>query len=245
MADKGPRIATAGESTHHVRVAIHQPQYLPWLGYLDKLDRADVFVLLDTVQFKKNEWQNRNRIRTAQGWQYLTVPVLHEFPQRLDSVRINNQADWRRKHAQALETHYGKAPYYGRYAPVFQELLARDWERLALLSEAVLAALAEAFGIMTPIVKAGRFEAREEQTGRIVDLCKAVGADCYLAGAGGRSYMKLEDFQAAGIAVEFQDFVSPEYPQVYRPFIAGLSAVDLLFNCGGEGFRYVREARAR
>lgn len=228
-----------------MRVAIHQPQYLPWLGYLDKLDRSDVFVLLDTVQFKKNEWQNRNRIRTAQGWQYLTVPVLHEFPQRLDQVRINNQTDWRRKHVQALETHYGKAPHYGRYASLFLELLARDWERLSLLNEAVLSALAGAFGITTPIVKASQFEAREEQTGRLVDLCKAVGADCYLAGAGGRGYMNLEGFQAEGIAVEVQDFMSPEYAQVYRPFIAGLSAVDLLFNCGGEGFRYVRDARTR
>ena len=228
-----------------MRVAIHQPQYLPWLGYLDKLDRSDVFVLLDTVQFKKNEWQNRNRIRTAQGWQYLTVPVLREFPQRLDRVRINNQADWRRKHVQALETHYGKAPQYGRYAPLFRELLARDWERLSLLNEAVLAALAGAFGITTPIVKASQFETREEQTGRLVDLCKAVGADCYLAGAGGRRYMNLEEFQAAGIAVEFQGFVSPEYAQVYGPFIPGLSAVDLLFTCGREGFRYVREAQAR
>jgi hypothetical protein len=202
-------------------------------------------VLLDTVQFKKNEWQNRNRIRTAQGWQYLTVPVLHEFPQRLDQVRINNQTDWRRKHVQALETHYGKAPHYGRYASLFLELLARDWERLSLLNEAVLSALAGAFGITTPIVKASQFEAREEQTGRLVDLCKAVGADCYLAGAGGRGYMNLEEFQAGGIAVEFQDFMSPEYVQGYRPFIAGLSAVDLLFNCGGEGFRYVRDARTR
>ena len=228
-----------------MRVAIHQPQYLPWLGYLDKLDRSDVFVLLDTVQFKKNEWQNRNRIRTAQGWQYLTVPVLREFPQRFDRVRINNQTDWRRKHVQALETHYGKALHYSRYAPVFLDLLARDWEQLSLLNEAVLLALTEAFGITTPIVKASQFEAREEQTGRLVDLCKAVGADRYLAGAGGRGYMNLEEFETAGIAVEVQDFVSPEYAQVYRPFIAGLSAVDLLFNCGGEGFRHVREARAR
>ncbi len=226
-----------------MRVAIHQPQYLPWLGYLDKLDRSDVFVLLDTVQFKKNEWQNRNRIRTAQGWQYLTVPVLHEFPQRLDQVRINNQTDWRRKHVQTLETHYGKAPHYGRYAPLFRELLARDWERLSLLNEAVLSALAGAFGITTPIVKASQFEAREEQTGRLVDLCKALGADCYLAGAGGRGYMNIAEFEAAGIAVEFQDFVSPEYAQVYRPFIAGLSAVDLLFNCGLQGIVRLRDAR--
>jgi hypothetical protein len=108
-----------------------------------------------------------------------------------------------------------------------------------------LAALAGAFGITTPIVKASHYTTREEQTGRLVDLCKAVGADCYLAGAGGRGYMNLEEFQAAGIAVEFQGFVSPEYAQVYGPFIPGLSAADLLFTCGREGFRYVREAQAR
>lgn len=226
-----------------MRVAIHQPQYLPWLGYLDKLDRADIFVLLDTVQFKKHEWQNRNRIRTAQDWQYVTVPVLHEFPQRLDQVRINNQTDWRRKHRQALETHYGNAPSYEPYAQMLRELLAREWETLSLLNEAMLSVLARAFGITTLIVKASQFEAREEQTGRLVDLCKAVGADCYLAGAGGRGYMNLEEFEAAGIAVECQDFVSPEYEQVYRPFIAGLSSVDLLLNCGPDGFRLVREAR--
>jgi len=228
-----------------MRIAIHQPQYLPWLGYLDKLDQSDVFVLLDTVQFKKNEWQNRNRIRTAQGWQYLTVPVLHEFPQRMDRVRINNQIDWRRKHMQALETHYVKAPYYQRYGPAFRELYARDWECLAPLNEAVLSVLNDAFGISTRMVRASQYEAREEQTGRLVDLCKAVGGDRYLAGAGGRDYMDVAQFEAAGIAVEFQEFIHPEHEQVYRPFIAGMSAVDLLFNCGGEGFRAVREARSR
>ena len=228
-----------------VRAAIHQPQYLPWLGYLDKLDQADVFVLLDTVQFKKNEWQNRNRIRTAQGWQYLTVPVRHEFPQRLEEVRINNQADWRRKHAQATEIHYGKAPYYRRFAPRFHELWGHEWEYLAALNEAMLAVLADAFGLTTRIAKASQFEARDEPTGRLVDLCNAVGADCYLAGAGGRGYLNLAEFDSVGIDVEFQDFVSPEYEQVYRPFIVGLSAVDLLFNCGGKAFRRVREARVR
>jgi len=226
-----------------MRVAIHQPQYLPWLGYLDKLDRVDVFILLDTVQFRKNEWQNRNRIRTAQGWQYLTVPVLHEFPQHLDCVRINNQTAWRRKHAQALATHYRKAPYYDQYAPALHELYAHGWECLAPLNTAVIRVLTEAFGITTPIVSAGQFQAREDQTGRLIDLCKAVGADRYLAGAGGRTYMDVAQFEAAGIAVEFQGFVHPEYEQVYQPFIAGLSVIDLLLNCGREGFQLVRQAR--
>ncbi|TLY18156.1 MAG: WbqC family protein [Nitrospirae bacterium] len=98
-----------------MRVTIHQPQFMPWLGYLDKIDRADLFVVLDSVQFKKNEWQNRNRIRTAQGWQWITVPVLHKFGQRLDEVRINQQRDWQSRHLRALEIHYGRAPYRDQY----------------------------------------------------------------------------------------------------------------------------------
>ena len=226
-----------------MRVAIHQPQYLPWLGYLDKLDRTDVFVLLDTVQFKKNEWQNRNRIRTAQGWQYLTVPVLHEFPQRLDQVRINNQTDWRRKHQTALETHYRRAPYYDRYAPAFRALFSRDWERLAPLNVEVIRVLTEAFEIRTRLVEASRFSARDDQTGRLVDLCKSLRADRYLAGDGGRAYMNLGEFEEAGISVEFQEFAHPEYAQVYAPFIAGMSAIDLLFNCGRDGIELLRKSR--
>src|SRR5438093_2689310 len=226
-----------------MRIAIHQPQYLPWLGYLDKLDRTDVFVLLDTVQFKKNEWQNRNRIRTAQGWQYLTVPVLHEFPQRLDQVRINNQTDWRRKHPTALETHHRQAQHYDPYAPAFRDLYSRAWERLALLNIEVIRMLTEAFGITTRLVEASRFTARDDQTGRLVDLCKALGADRYLAGEGGRAYMNLAEFEAAGITVEFQEFAHPEYAQVYEPFITGMSAIDLLFNYGHDGIELLRKSR--
>src|SRR3989475_3979057 len=192
-----------------MRIAIHQPQYLPWLGYLDKLDRTDIFVLLDNVQFKKNEWQNRNRIRTAQGWQYLTVPVLHEFPQRLDQVRISNQADWRRKHQTALETHYRKAQHYDRYAPAFRALYSRGWERLAPLNIEVIRVLTEAFGITTRLVEASRFTARDDQTGRLGDLCKMLGADRYLAGKGGRAYMNLAEFEEAGTKREFMGFAIP------------------------------------
>src|SRR5438094_5413108 len=168
-----------------MRIAIHQPQYLPWLGYLDKLDRTDIFVLLDNVQFKKNEWQNRNRIRTAQGWQYLTVPVLHEFPQRLDQVRISNQADWRRKHQTALETHYRKAPHYDRNAPAFRDLYSRAWERLAPLNIEVIRVLTEAFGITTKLVEASRLTARDDRRARRGDRGKRLGANGNWPGRGG------------------------------------------------------------
>ena len=95
-------------------VSVHQPQYLPWLGYFDKIDKADAFVLLDNVQFKKNEWQNRNKIKAAAGGQWLTVPVMYRFPQLINEVEINNRERWQHKQQQALISNYKKAPYWSR-----------------------------------------------------------------------------------------------------------------------------------
>ena len=102
--------------------AIHQPQYLPWLGYFDKMAGADVFVLLDDVQFKKNEWQNRNRIRDAQGWQWITVPVLHDHGQRINQVKLNSVVDWRGQHIRAIELNYKKSPFFASYWPRLKPL---------------------------------------------------------------------------------------------------------------------------
>ncbi len=93
-------------------VSVHQPQYLPWLGYFDKIERSDIFVFLDNVQFKKNEWQNRNKIKTSEGWQWLSVPVIHKFMQKISEVKINNTVWWGKKHLNALVTNYSKAPFF-------------------------------------------------------------------------------------------------------------------------------------
>ena len=100
-------------------VAIHQPQYLPWLGYFDKMDKCDAFVFLDDVQFKKNEWQNRNKVKTAEGWQWLSVPVFHDFGQKINQVKINNTVQWRRKHLNALVSNYAKSSFYNQHKHFF------------------------------------------------------------------------------------------------------------------------------
>lgn len=100
--------------------AIHQPQTYPWLGYFAKIMQADIFIFLDNVQFKKNEWQNRNKIRTPQGWIWLTVPVIHHFGQKIDEVKINNTVNWRKKHLQTLQTYYGRAPFFKLYFEKFE-----------------------------------------------------------------------------------------------------------------------------
>ena len=224
-------------------VAIHQPQYLPWIGYFDKMDRADAFVLLDTVQFKKNEWQNRNRIKTPEGRQWLTVPVQHRFPQRIDEVRIPAEDPWARKHWQALQTHYGAAPFFAPHAPFFADCYSRPWERLVDLACHLIEYLAAALGIRARLVRAGAGSFPEDPTGRLVAICRHLGASAYLAGRDGATYMDLAQFAAAGIAVRTQAFTCPVYPQRYGAFQPDLSVVDLLFNCGPESLARLRRQR--
>ena len=226
-----------------MRVAIHQPQFLPWLGYLDKIDRADLFVILDNVQFKKNEWQNRNRIRTAQGWQWLTVPVLHHFGQRLDQVALNHTVDWPAKHLRAIDLHYAKAAHRDRFLDGLKQIYRRPWERLTALNLAVLQWVLAAYGITTPLRLASEMNLREEPTDRLVDICRTVGATCYLAGAGARGYMDCPRFEASGVKLEFQAFHHPVYPQCYEPFVSGMAAIDLLFTCGDDALAILRSTR--
>ncbi len=226
-----------------MRVAIHQPQYLPWLGYADKLDSADVFLLLDTVQFKKHEWQNRNRIRTRDGWQWMTVPIIDRFPERIDRVEINSRTDWQRKHCQALRLHYGRAPYWEPLGPELIAVLEKPWVRLSELNAAVLDLVCRHLGITTRRILASGLMAREEPTDRLIDLCRAVEGTVYLSGQTGPAYMDVERFVQAGIEVQIQAYRHPQYPQRYPPFVSHLAVIDLLFNCGPEGLAILRSGR--
>jgi hypothetical protein len=219
-----------------MRIAIHQPQFLPWLGYLDKINRADLFVALDSVQFKKNEWQNRNRIRTARGWQWVTVPVLHDFGQLIKDVRINQTTDWRAKHLKALEMHYARAAHRVPVLAGLRAIYRQSWDRLSDLNLAVIRWLLGEFGIKTPLRLSSEMQLPDEPTERLIAICRAVGATSYLAGAGARDYMDFKKFEQAGLAVEVQEFHHPAYRQCYEPFEPGLSAIDLLLTCGGQSF---------
>lgn len=227
-----------------MRVTIHQPQFLPWLGYLDKIDRADLFMMLDTVQFKKNEWQNRNRIRTANGWQWMTVPVLQHFGQRIDDVLINPTTAWKAQHLRALDMHYARAPYRTRYLAQLSELYAAPWSKLSDLNKAVVQWLLESYGITTPVYRAADYAAREEPTDRLIDLCRAVGATAYLAGPGAEHYMDMPRFESSGVRLEIHAFTHPMYRQVYEPFEPNLSALDLLLMQGPEALTTLRRTRS-
>lgn len=220
-----------------MKVTIHQPQFLPWLGYLEKIARADLFVVLDQVQFKKQEWQNRNRIRTADEWQWLTVPVHQRFGQRIHEVHVNRQVDWRRRHLRALALHYAKAPYRDLALAGLRRLYETDWERLVDLNLAVIRWLLETFQITTPVRLASELSLRDQPTDRLIDICRAVGAATYLAGPGAEQYLDRPRFERSGLRLELQRFQHPVYIQCYDPFIPGMSALDLLLMEGPSGFR--------
>ena len=225
-------------------LAAHQPQYLPWLGYFDKMDQADVLVILDNVQFKKNEWQNRNRIKGPGGCQWLTVPVRFRFPQKLDEVVIADDR-WRRKHRRALEQSYARAPASREEAGLLGRLYGKRWESLVSLNLESVSLLADRFEIRTPLHLCSDFADLPDDHAdeRLIDLCRRLGADTYLAGSGGQAYMDLSRWERAGIRVRFQKFRHPIYAQPHGAFVPSLSAVDLLFNCGPQGFALVRRSR--
>lgn len=216
-------------------VSIHQPQFMPWLGYFNKIFRAHDFVFLDNVQYKKNEWQNRNRIKASAGPQWLTAPNTYKFPQKINEVRINNAENWRHKHLQALITNYSKAPYFKKYMPAFEEFYSREWEFLVDLNIASVQLLLKLFHIEKSCPRSSEMELRETPNERLIDICEKLGADTYLAGVDGAKYMDLELFKNEEIEVVFQEFIHPRYPQLFGDFISHLSAIDLLFNCGEEG----------
>src|SRR5438270_3493099 len=161
---------------------IHQPHYLPWLRYIDKIARSDVFVLLDSVQYTKNGWQNRNKIKSTQGWMYLTVPVLDAFGRPITEVRINNQTRWRDKHWAALVTNYSRAPFFGRYRELLEPIYRQQWQLVHDLSVHALELLLSALGIRTPLVRSSTLGVSGSGTELLANICAKLGATAYLSG---------------------------------------------------------------
>ncbi len=221
-------------------VAIHQPQYMPWLGYFHKMASADIFVMLDNVQFKKNEWQHRNRIKGPNGEQWISVPTTYRFPQLINKVYIACNQQWREKHIRSIELCYRKSLFFQQYFPKFTDFFNTNFTMLSVCNIESIKLLAECIGISTPIQTASSLKTEGVSTKRLVEICRCLGADTYLAGKGGKDYMDMKLFEEAGISVVFQDFHSPRYPQLWckgaNDFIADLSAIDLIFNCGHNAY---------
>jgi hypothetical protein len=215
-------------------VSVNQPAYLPWLGYFHRIAASDVHVVLDHVQFEKGSFVNRNRVRTAGGAAWLTVPVrtsgrLGGLP--IAEVEIAGD-DWRRKHRRTLREAYARAPHLDEHEPFFASVYDRPWRLLADLCAETTSYLLRSLGIGTPIVRSSELAPAGAKDELVLDLCRRLGAATYLSGALGRQYLREELFAEAGIQVVYQDYRHPVYAQLHEPFLPFMAAVDLLFTHG-------------
>lgn len=220
---------------------VHQPQYFPYLGFFHKLAHSDIYVVMDSVEFLRRGLQHRNTIKTIQGVQWLTIPVFQHEKQWINEVKIDIELPWARKHWGSLKTNYTPAPYFDRYAADLQGILFQEWQSLCELNLALLKWIMQILGIQIPIVRLSDLEVVGQKSDLLINVCKAVGADTYLSGSGGRHYMDLALFEAAGVDVLWQAFVYPTYEQLFPEigFIPNLSILDVLFCCGPETHRFL------
>jgi hypothetical protein len=226
-------------------VSINQPAYLPWLGYFHRIASSDLHIMLDHVQFEKNSFTNRNKIRTPQGWAWLTVPVAtkNQFGHLpINGLRIAAGSNWQDKHWASLRQNYSRAACFQDYMGVFEGFYKVQWNSL---SELIFAMndwmLREALGIGTPLVYSSELGVGGSKSELVLNLCRAVGASIYLSGPLGRDYLDLPSFDAAGIEVRYHDYAHPRYAQTYPGFESHMAAADLLFNQGVDSASIMNE----
>jgi hypothetical protein len=222
-----------------VRCAIVQPSYIPWRGYFDLIRRVDLFVFYDDVQYDRRGWRNRNRIKTAQGPRWLTIPV-HARGAQTERLLIHSirtvDSEWPREHFEALRRAYRHAPHFAEYEPWLRRVYAAPPPLLADFTIALTRDIASILGIATPLVRSSELGAAGTKTERLLDVLQKVGATHYLSGPSARAYLDEQQFAAAGIALEWMEYRYEEYPQLYPPFDAHVSVLDTLFMLGGPGF---------
>ncbi len=230
-----------------MKVVITQPTYLPWIGYFDLIAQADVFIVLDDVQFEKQSWQQRNRIKTAAGLHWLTVPV--KFRGRLNQlireVEIREPGFWR-DHVRAIELAYRRATSFENYFPVVSDILQRLSDgKLLDLNISLLRWLLEEFNIKTPMLSASSLGLTGKRTEHLANLCQAVGAKEYLSPLGASAYLLHEGdlLLQRGIEVRFQNYQHPVYRQLFGEFQPYASTLDLLFNEGHSAIEIIRGGR--
>lgn len=218
-----------------MRIGMLQPGYLPWLEFFEQMYKSDIFVIYDDIQYDKGSWRNRNRIKTANGVQWLTVPVLMKFEDRpfIKEVKIDNKLPWRKKHLTSIRQNYSKAPFYNKYIEIFEEAYSREWEFLVDLDIYFILQLTKCLGMEEKkIIMSSSLNVAGNKIERLINICKLFNADTFYEGAAGRNYIDETLFNKEGIKVEFQNYKHPIYSQLYGDFIPYLSVIDLLFNNG-------------
>ncbi len=227
-----------------MRVAIMQPTYLSWIGYFGMINRVDLFIVLDSVQFAKRSWQQRNRIKTATGSMWLTVPTLSKGKGRqfINEVEIDLSRNHQVAHIASLENNYRKAPHFAEYSSELFSLLDKEYRYLAEMNAELIGWFCEMLGITTSIQYASKMDTSGNKADLLAMLCAQVDATEYISASGSREYLEESDaFEKQGITIKYHDYEHPVYAQLFGDFVPYMSIVDLLFNVGPESLPVIRK----
>lgn len=222
-----------------------QSCYIPWRGYFDIIRQSDVFVFQDAVQYTKQDWRNRNLIKSPAGGIWLTIPVKKDsLGGAIDEVVIDSDQDWRIKHWRKIEANYRQAPYFKQLSPALKDLLMSGESSLSVYNIHLVSTICKMMHIETRLITSRSLGLEGRKTDQLVNMCKAVGATRYLSGPSARNYIETEKFSANGIELVYIDYRYREYPQQFGGFLDHLSIVDLLLNCGPDCLMHL-DARGR
>ena len=223
------------------RLAILQSNYIPWKGYFDLIASVDEFIIFDDAQYTKNDWRNRNRIKTPQGVQWLTIPVetKGKLSQRIREAEVKDDL-WREKHLRTLLQNYSRAPYFSDYKTWLEQLYSScDSRLLSKINYHFLTAICDELQITTKLTWSSDYHLGEGKTERLVSLCRQAGATTYLSGPSARDYLDATLFEQAGVELCFKEYLYPEYPQLYPPFEHAVTVLDAILNTGPEARHYI------
>lgn len=225
-------------------ITIHQPEHLPWLGFFNKLSKAEKFVILDSVPYRKNYFQNRNRIMGSNGVQFIGIPAVNaghiEGTIATTKIAIQGNANWRTKYLNTIKMSYSKHPFFSEVYPILEKAIMLETEYLADINIAIFTSFADRMGVKPEYVKSSALDVQGAKSDLILDICKNLGSSTYIAGPSGRDYLDMQSFADAGIKVVFNDYHHPSYPQrKAKQFVPYLSALDLFMNCGFDEGRIV------
>lgn len=225
-----------------MKLAIQQPEHLPWIGFFNKMILADEFIYLDNVQYKKRYFENRNKIRSGDSWEWLTVPVVSKgfFTQKIMEVEIDPTQAWQRKYLNKIQHNYSEAKFFGVIFEAIEGAVLKNFRMLVDLNFALIEAFRRYLNITAPVLFASRLGGEGKGSQLLLDFCIKRNADVYLSGPDGRNYLETGDFRKNNIKIEYHDYMHPEYNQLRSPFISHMSALDLLFNYGKDSLNIIK-----
>jgi hypothetical protein len=229
-------------------VSIHQPNFLPWLGYFHKLAESDIHVILDNVQFEKNSFINRNRLKIPSGWMWLTVPVLTKgkFGKNpINEVIIDSKSRWQEKMWKSIWLNYSRAPFFKLYFEPLGEILKTPHEKLVDLNLSLQHFLLKALSLEIKLIRASELKVEEKKSDLVLAICEKLGATIYFSGSLGQGYLEEDKFKDKGIKVIYQDYRHPVYHQLGGEFVSHLSIIDLLFNLGPESLDILKRGQQK